>query len=109
MEDGVMQVQALESDCWTGSLQRGDIVELLHWMHDQRCTAMLRVGDGLSACVVFFRQGALYRCEWGELKGDDAVQSLMQLQDGHFLIIQRAFPEPPRNVGLPTPVLLASA
>src|SRR6185437_3276350 len=93
-------------DCITGSLQKWSVIELLRWLHVEKRTAMVRVGQGLTGCVVFFREGQLYRCEWGAMRGDDAVMALMELKEGNFTLIQRPFPEPPRNVGLPTSVLL---
>lgn len=102
-----MQVADMTQDCWTGTLSQWTVVELLRWCHEGKRTAMVRVGKGLNCCVVFFREGNLYRCEWGSLRGDDAVMALMELDEASFYVIQRPFPEPPRNVGLPTEVLLA--
>ena len=92
--------------CWTGSLEDMPVTELLEWLHEGSCTAMLRIGEGLGAGVVFFREGQLYRCEWGQRQGLEAVQALMQLSHGTFCLIQRQFPEPKRNVHVATALIL---
>ena len=93
----------------TGNLGQVGVRELLQWLHLGGYTAMLRVGLGLDACVAFFRDGTLYRCEFGEMQGDAAVAALLQLTQGEFCVIQRAFPEPRGNVRGATADLLANA
>jgi hypothetical protein len=95
--------------CWNGTLEEWTIRGLLEWLHTEKRTAMLRVGEGLDACVVFFKEGTIYRCEWGHKSGDLGVEALLNLEEGKFCLIQRAFPEPLRNVAQDTPTLLELA
>jgi hypothetical protein len=92
--------------CWSGTLEEWSIRELLEWLHTEKRTAMLRVGEGLDAAVVFFKEGAIYRCEWGVKSGDLGVEALLNLEEGRFCLIQRSFPEPIRNVRQQTAILL---
>lgn len=89
-----------------GSLNNWPLADLLVWLHQTGRTAMLRIGAGLDAGVVFFRDGFLYRCEWGHLAGEQALMALMGLEEGTFSLIQRDLPRPQPNLRTPTEPLL---
>ena len=89
-----------------GQLETWPLPDVLVWLNQTRRTAMLRVGIGLSAGVIFFEDGHLYRAEWGELAGEHALLALFGLQGGSFALIQREIPCPRPNIFRQTPELL---
>jgi len=92
--------------CLVGTLSAWPLTELLLWLHQGERTAMLRVGMGLDAGIVFFRGGQLYRCEWGKEGGEQALIGLLGLSDGSFTLIQRAIPDVRPNIQRSTAELL---
>ena len=93
--------------CMVGSLAAWPLEDILLWLHASRRTAMLRVGKGLDAGVVFFKEGLLYRTEWGSRAGLDALMGLLELSSEPFWLIMRDVPEPHPNIRVPTEELLA--
>jgi hypothetical protein len=89
-----------------GTLATWPLADLLLWMHQSGRSAMIRIGSGLDAGVVFFVGGSIFRCEWGAAKGEQALIALLALKDGAFTIIQRLFPDVHPNVSRPTAELL---
>ena len=94
------------NSCMVGNIGDWPLSDLLLWLHHTQRTAMIRIGFGLDAGVIFFREGKLFRCEWGALMGEQAVAALMQLTEGSFTLIQRDIPEARTNVVMPTAELL---
>src|SRR4051794_35773262 len=94
-------------DCLAGILEDWPLPDLLQWLHRSTRTGMLRVGRGLDAGVLFFREGELYRCELARLSGEEALAELMGRHAGEFCLIQRQVPEPRRNIQRSTRELLA--
>lgn len=92
--------------CLIGDLETWPLAELLLWLHQTGRTAMVRVGTGLRAGVLFFRSGQLFRCEWGPLAGEDALVALLDAAQGTFQLIQRDIPEARPNIGRPTAEVL---
>jgi len=92
--------------CLVGSLETWPLADLLLWLHQSGRTAMIRLGSGLEAGVLFFREGYLFRCEWGPLAGEEALVSLLGLKRGAFQIIQRDIPDARPNIGRPTAEVL---
>lgn len=93
-----------------GTLDSWPVPDLLVWLHQTQRTAMVRIGAGLDAGIIFFSHGELYRCEWGQLTGEQALYHLLQVKAGTFTLIQREFPQAAPNVHRSTPeVLLQSA
>ncbi len=99
------EVPSLDS-CLVGTLSAWPLADLLLWLHQSERTAMLRVGMGLEAGIIFFRHGQVYRCEWGGIKGEQALIGLLGLADGSFTLIQRAIPDVRPNIARSTPELL---
>ncbi len=93
-------------NCLVGTLSTWPLADLLLWMHQSRRSAMVRIGSGLDAGVIFFREGTLFRCEWGSRHGEEALIALLDVEDGSFSIIQRQIPEARPNVRRATPELL---
>lgn len=98
--------KAAPETCLLGTLETWPLADLLVWLHQTRRTAMVRVGSGLEAGVVFFRDGHLLRCEWDRLAGEEALLALLAVAQGSFALIQRAVPEVRPNILRPTPELL---
>ena len=92
--------------CLIGTLDTWPLSDLLLWLHETRRSAMVRVGTGLDAGVVFFRDGSLVRCEWRGRSGEEALLLLLASAEGSFTLIQRAMPEVHPNVRMATPELL---
>src|SRR5688500_11160800 len=83
-----------EDTCLMGDLMRWPLPDLLLWLHKTGRSAMLRIGVGLNAGIIFFKHGHLYRVEWGHLQGTEALWHLLHLQQGLLSLIQRDLPEP---------------
>lgn len=92
--------------CLMGSLESWPLPDILLWLHKTGRSAMLRVGAGLNAGIIFFKAGHLYRVEWGRLQGTEALWHLLHVREGVFSLIQRDMPEPHPNVTQPTEHLL---
>ena len=92
--------------CLMGYLETWPMSEIVLWMHQTRRTGMLRVGAGFGAGVLFFRAGELYRCEWGQLSGEQGLLALLEVQRGAFSLIQREPPYALANITRPTSQLL---
>lgn len=107
-----MSTSAPQSDlahldnCLVGTLANWPLNDLLLWMHNSKRTGMVRVGVGLDAGVVFFREGQLFRCEWGGTFGEPALLELLSIEDGAFSLIQRGVPDARTNIARPTAELL---
>ena len=101
-KQGIQQVEG----CLVGTLQSWPLHEVLSWLHQTQRTAMVRVGVGLDAGVIFFYRGQLFRCEWRGAFGENALLALMGLQSRAFTILQREVPTPVGNIRTPTPELL---
>ncbi len=52
----------LEETSLMGALETWPLVDIILWLYQTRRSAMLRVGLGLGAGVLFFREGNLFRC-----------------------------------------------
>jgi len=92
--------------CLLGTIETWPLGEVLVWLHETRRSAMLRIGGGINAGVIFFHEGDLYRCEWGHLQAEQALIALMGLEQGVFTLIQRDFPQPRANIIKPTAQVL---
>ncbi len=92
--------------CLVGTIETWSVQDVLTWLHLTQRSAMMRIGAGLDAGVIFFKGGQLYRAEWGALTGEEAVLGLLDLKSGSFALIQRDVPQPRPNVGTPTAELL---
>jgi hypothetical protein len=93
-------------NCLVGTLDTWPLSDIVMWLHQSRRTAMLRVGAGLSAGVLFFKEGELFRCEWGPLGGEQALIALLGVRRASFSLIQREPPEARPNIHRHTPELL---
>ncbi len=89
-----------------GTLDAWPLLDVLCWLHETGRTAMLRVGDGFKAGILFLRKGHLYRCELGNLQGEEALVHLLNLRTGTFSLIQRDPPDARANILRPTAELL---
>ena len=92
--------------CIVGDLDTWALPNVIGWLHQGRRTAMVRVGQGLTAGVLFFREGHLTRCEFHGLDGEDALECLLEMNDGTLNIIQREIPDARPNVFKPTAEVL---
>lgn len=101
-----MSDQSTLSGCLIGTLETWPLSDLLVWLHQTQRTAMVRVGSGLDAGVIFFREGSLVRCEWRGASGEDALLALLAEARGSFTLIQRALPDARPNIRRATPELL---
>ncbi len=102
----IVSEQSTVDTCLVGTLETWPLADLLVWLHQSGRTAMVRVGSGLEAGVLFFREGTLIRCEWRGLGGEDALIGLLGMHGGSFALIQRSVPEVRPNVARRTPELL---
>ncbi len=93
-------------DSVRGDLATWPLADLLMWLHKTGRSAMLRIGEGLDAGVLFVLNGYLFRVEYANSTGEDALWLLMQLEHASFSLIQRDVPRPQPNVFLPTEQLL---
>ncbi|MBI5511139.1 MAG: DUF4388 domain-containing protein [Deltaproteobacteria bacterium] len=89
-----------------GTLETWPLVDIILWANQSHRTGMLRVGLGLNAGVLFFRDGDLYRAEWGNLVGEQAVLALLSVRAGSFSLMQREPPLAATNIRRPTAELL---
>lgn len=101
-----LQLQAKMNACLVGTLEVWPLADLLTWLHTSQRDAMVRVGSGLEAGVIFFRSGNLVRCEYKMLRGEEALLCLLDLSHGSFALIQRAGPNVHPNIERPTAELL---
>ena len=93
-------------NCLVGSLETWPLSDVILWLHQGGRSAMVRVGVGIHAGVLFFMNGHLYRAEWGHLAGEQALIALLGLTHGTFTLIQRTPPEARPNIRRPTAELL---
>jgi hypothetical protein len=89
-----------------GTLETWPLVDIITWANQSQRTGMLRIGLGLNAGILFFKDGDLYRVEWGGLAGEQALLALLSIRGGSFSLIQRDPPLASRNIRRPTPELL---
>jgi hypothetical protein len=89
-----------------GDLSEWPLLDTLHWVNQTGHTAMIRVGAGLNAGVLFVKNGQLFRVEWGSLKGEQALASLLTLRAGRFIVIHRDVPDAMPNMRTATQELL---
>jgi len=89
-----------------GTLDECSLRDLLGWCQGLRQSAMIRVGLGLEAGVVFVYEGEVFRCEWGHLVGEQALFGLLALRVGTYSLVTREIPRPHANVHTPTADLL---
>ena len=101
-----LQLRAKMNTCLVGTLETWPLADLLAWLHTEQRDAMVRVGSGLEAGVIFFRGGNLVRCEYKMLRGEEALLCLLDLRHGSFALIQRAGPNVLPNIERPTAELL---
>ena len=92
--------------CLVGNLETWPLAELVLWLHQTGRTAMVRVGGGLDAGVLFFKEGRLFRAEWGKMAGEEAFHALLNVGVGSFQLIQREVPDARPNIRRPTAELL---
>ncbi|MEE8409929.1 MAG: DUF4388 domain-containing protein [Myxococcota bacterium] len=93
-------------NCLVGSLETWPLADVILWLHQGGRSAMVRVGVGINAGVLFFVNGHLFRAEWGHLKGEQALIALLGLTHGAFTLIQRQPPDARPNIIRPTAELL---
>jgi hypothetical protein len=98
--------ESMWDGCLVGTLDTWPLSDIVMWLHQSRRTAMLRVGAGMTAGVLFFKDGELFRCEWGNLGGEQALIALLSLSRASFSLIQREPPEARPNIYRQTPELL---
>ena len=101
------QEEAEHDSSFTASAKDWLLVDLLIWLHKGHRTALVRVGTGLHAGVVFFDHGVLYRCEWDDKRGLDALLALCRLGDAELCVMQRQLSGPRANISDPTEEVLA--
>ena len=104
--DGILDSVAQAESCLVGQLETWPLSDLLLWISKTGRSAMVRVGVGLEAGVMFFHSGHCFRCEWGSLRGEEAFHALLDLRQGLFSLIQRDVPAPRPNISTPTEHLL---
>ncbi len=98
--------ESMWDGCLVGTLETWPLSDIILWLHQSQRTGMLRLGTGLDAGVLFFRDGWLYRCEWGQLIGEQALFALLDLKRGSFSLMQREPPDARPNIQRPTAELL---
>ena len=101
-----VQLPTSQTTCLVGSLETWPLSELLAWLHESQRSAMVRIGSGLDAGVLFFREGNLIRCEYKMLRGEEALLCLLDMSHGSFALMQRAGPDVRANIRRPTAELL---
>ena len=89
-----------------GTLETWPLVDIILWANQSHRTGMLRIGLGLNAGVIFFREGEAYRVEWGGLTGEQALLALLSIRTGSFSLTQRDPPLASANIRRPTAELL---
>jgi hypothetical protein len=94
------------NSCLIGTLDTWPLSDLLVWLHQTQRTAMVRIGAGLDAGVLFYREGNLVRCDWRGRHGEEALLALLAEAEGSFTLIQRALPDVRANIRRSTPELL---
>lgn len=101
---------ALDTNAWdgclVGTLETWPLADIILWLHQTRRSAMVRIGAGVGAGVLFFRDGNLVRCEWGDAAGEAALLALLALRAGAFSLSQRQPPDAAPNISRPTAELL---
>ena len=105
-ETAPLQNQLQGESCMVGNLETWPLMDLLLWLNKTGRSAMVRVGAGLDAGVIFFHKGHLFRCEWGPHTGEQALWGLLHVNRGIFSLIQRDVPTPRPNIHHPTEQLL---
>ena len=95
-------VEELSGGSMVGTLDTWPLTDILVWLHENRRTAMLRIGDGLDAGVVFYREGHLYRAEWGRMMGEEALTTLLGTESGSFSLMLRDIADARPNIRLET-------
>ncbi len=94
------------NSCLVGTLETWPLPDVVLWLHQTRRTAMVRIGVGVNAGVLFFKYGQLYRAEWGHLGGELALMALFEVKQGSFSLIQRDPPDAQPNISRSTGELL---
>jgi len=89
-----------------GTLSTWPLIDIILWANESHRTGMLRIGAGLQAGVLFFKDGDLFRVEWASLFGEQALLALLAIRDGTFSLIQRDPPLATPNIQRPTAELL---
>ncbi|MCK5688493.1 DUF4388 domain-containing protein [Myxococcota bacterium] len=90
-----------------GTLETWPLGDIVYWLNLYQRTAMVRIGVGLEAGVLFFKKGELFRAEWGSLKGEHAFYELIRQVDfGSFAVIFRKPPQALTNIPSSTAQLL---
>jgi len=89
-----------------GTLETWPLVDIILWANQSHRTGMLRVGVGLNAGILFFKDGDLFRVELGGLGGEQALLALLSIPDGSFSLTNRDPPLATRNIRRPTAELL---
>lgn len=102
----ILDSKAQGETCLVGTLETWPLSDLLLWLNKTGRTAMVRVGVGLEAGVIFVSNGLAFRCEWGRYSGQEALFGLLSLDHGVFSLIQRDVPRPRPNIFVPTEHLL---
>ena len=72
-----------------GTLETWPLVDIILWANQSHRTGMLRVGVGLNAGILFFKDGDLFRVELGGLGGEQALLALLSIPDGSFSLTNR--------------------
>lgn len=93
-------------DSIRGDLSTWPLFDLLQWLHNTGRNAMVRIGKGLDGGVLFILNGYLFRVEYANKTGEEALLQLLQLSSAPFSLIQRDVPRPQPNIFLPTEQLL---
>ncbi len=92
--------------CLVGTLETWPLVDIITWANQSHRTGMLRIGIGLNAGILFFKDGDLFRVEWGGLFGERALMALLAIRDCSFSLTQRDPPYATPNIRRPTAELL---
>ncbi len=92
--------------CLVGTLETWSLQDIILWANESHRTGMLRIGMGLEAGVVFFKEGDVFRVEWGKLNGEQALMALLGVHSGSFSLMQRDPPMAVPNIHRPTAELM---